>query len=337
MPRVSVLLPVYNAETTLGHAIESIRLQSLPDWELIAIDDGSTDGTGKILSAAAEADARIRVHRFPHRGLVATLNDAISLAKAPLLARTDADDTCHPDRLQIQVSHLESNPWVGLVASRVRFGGDRQKAVGYARFVDWTNTVLSAEEIRLNRFVESPLAHPSVIYRREMIERHGGYRDGSWPEDYELWLRWLDAGVHMEKVPDEVLTWNDLPKRLSRHHPRYRIEAFYACKCHYLAKWLARHVSEDRPIVLWGAGRITRKRFEGLNQAGIRLAGFIDINPRKIGHLINGIPVHSPSDLPATSKWFVISAVGNRDARDPIRSELTARGYHEGVDFIMAA
>lgn len=336
-PRVSVVLPVYNAEATLSRALESVREQTLTDWELIAVDDGSTDGSRHLLESHAAADPRIKIHATPHLGLVPALNLALAQAEAPVLARMDADDECHPDRLRIQVDHLEANPEIGLVASRVRFGGDRTKALGYAHYVDWTNTILSSAAIRLNRFVESPLAHPSVAFRRDTVDRHGGYRDSDWPEDYELWLRWLDAGVRMEKRPEELLVWNDPPQRLSREHPRYRIEAFYACKCHYLAKWLTTHVAEERPIVIWGAGRITRKRFEGLGQAGIEIAGYIDINPRKIGTRIKGLPVHAPTDLPTTSRWFVISAVGNRDARDLIRTELTGCGYSEGTDFIMAA
>lgn len=336
-PHVSVLLPVFNAEATLDRALESVRRQSLGDWELIAVDDGSTDGSRGILESASKEDSRIKVHPVSHGGLVPTLNLAITHSSAPLLARMDADDTCHPDRLRIQVEHLEANPAIGLVASRVRFGGDRTKAVGYAHYVDWTNTILSHEEIWLNRFVESPLAHPSVVFRRDMVACHGGYSNRDWPEDYELWLRWLEAGVRMEKRPEELLVWNDPPERLSRDHPRYRVDAFYACKCHYLARWMNENIPPNRPRVLWGAGRITRKRFETLVGFGVVIAGYIDISPRKIGTSIGGMPVHAPADIPTDEKWFIVSAVGNRDARDPIRTELIGRGYVEGRDFIMAA
>lgn len=336
-PCVSVILPVFDAEATLGQALDSVRGQSLTDWELIAIDDGSTDGSAEILESAAAEDPRIQVHTVPHGGLPAALNLALARSRAPLLARMDADDTCHPDRLRIQVDHLGTHPEVGLVASRVRFGGDRNQAVGYAHYIDWTNSIVSADEIGLNRFVESPLVHPSVTFRREVAERHGGYLGVDAPEDYELWLRWLEAGVRMEKRPEELLVWNDPPDRLSRNHPRYRVEAFYACKCRFLARWIAQQVPPDRPKVLWGAGRITRKRFEGLISAGTDLAGYIDISPRRIGTTINGLPVHAPTDLPPETRWFVISAVGNRDARGPIRDDLAGRGYVEGRDFIMAA
>lgn len=337
IPRVSVLLPVHNAAETIGRAIDSIRRQTLTDWELIVADDGSTDRSAEIIADRASGDPRIRLHHFEHRGLVPTLNNAIDLARGSYLARMDADDESAPDRLGLQADYLEKNSQVCLVASQVKFGGDRSSAPGFAQYVDWMNSILSAEAISLCRFIESPIAHPSVMYRRDIIARHGGYRDTAWPEDYELWLRWLDAGLRFGKLPRPLVTWNDAPGRLSRKHPRYRVEAFYACKCHYLSKWLSRMVDPGRPIMLWGAGRITRKRFEALETAGTSLSGYIDINPRKIGLEIGGRPVYDVAAIPGNRGWFIIAGVGNRGAREVIRRELEQRDYREGIDYILAA
>ncbi len=336
-PRVSVLLPVYNAAETIGAAIDSIRDQTLTDWELIVADDGSTDRSAKIIAEKATGEPRIRLHNFEHRGLVATLNDTIDLARGPYLARMDADDESAPDRLGLQADYLDKNPHTGLVASRVRFGGDRSNAPGFAQYVDWTNSILSPEAISLSRFIESPIAHPSVMYRRDTVARHGGYRDSDWPEDYELWLRWLEADVPFGKLPEPLVTWNDASSRLSRKHPKYRVEAFYACKCHYLSRWLSKTVDPGRPIMLWGAGRITRKRFKALETAGTALSGYIDINPRKIGLEIGGRPVYDAAALPRDRGWFIVAGVGNRGAREVIRRELEHHGYREGIDYVLAA
>jgi glycosyltransferase involved in cell wall biosynthesis len=336
-PRVSVLLPVYDAADTVGAAIDSIRGQTMTDWELVVADDGSTDRSAEIIADRAKVEPRIRLHSFEHRGLAATLNDTIDLARGRYLARMDADDESATDRLGLQADYLDNNPHTGLVATRVRFGGDPTNAPGFARYVDWMNSILSPEAISLNRFVESPIAHPSVMYRRETVARHGGYRDTDWPEDYELWLRWLEADVPFGKLPEPLVTWNDASSRLSRKHPRYRVEAFYACKCHYLSKWLSERVDPDRPIMLWGAGRITRKRFEALEREGTVLYGFIDIDPRKIGHKIGGRPVYDVAALPRDREWFIVAGVGNRGAREVIRCELEHRGYREGIDYVLAA
>ena len=336
-PIVSVILPAFNAAAFLGRAISSMRAQTFDDWELIVVDDGSRDKTAQVAEVAAAGDMRIRCVRIDHGGIVAALNTGIAEAHGRFIARMDADDEMSPRRLAEQVALLEAQSELGVASCLVAFGGDRAAARGYALHVDWINTLVEPAEIAHNRFVESPVAHPSVMFRRELVERHGGYRDGAWPEDYELWLRWMDAGVLFAKVPEVLLRWNDPPERLSRRHPRYAIESFYACKCHYLARWLQREVSPSRAIWLWGAGRITRRRFRGLVEASVDLAGYIDIDARKAGRVIGGRPVIVPDALPSPETCFVISGVGTRGARELIRAALVARGFREGTDFLMAA
>jgi cellulose synthase/poly-beta-1,6-N-acetylglucosamine synthase-like glycosyltransferase len=334
---ISVVMPVYNAAPTLAAAVDSLVRQTEPAWELVAVDDGSTDASGAILEGYARRDRRIRVIRAGRRGLVSALSIGLSAALAPLVARLDADDVCVPERLACQHRYLEARPEVGLVASRVRFGGDPDRAAGYARYVGWTNRLLTHEQISLARFVESPLAHPSVMFRRTLVERWGGYADGDFPEDYELWLRWLEAGVRMEKLAEPLLVWNDSPTRLSRSDRRYAKVAFYRLKARYLARWLAAHNPHHPAVMLWGAGRITRKRAQHLVDQGISVEAFIDIDPFKVGRPIGGRPVLSPAELPSPGTSFVVSYVGSSDARERIEANLRAAGYRHGIDYIAAA
>jgi glycosyltransferase involved in cell wall biosynthesis len=334
---ISVVMPVHNAAPTLAAAVDSLVGQTDPVWELVAVDDGSTDASGAVLEAYARRDRRIRVIRAARRGLVSALNAGLSAATGALVARLDADDVCGPERLALQRRHLETRPELGLVASRVRFGGDPARAAGYARYVGWTNRLLTHEQISLARFVESPLAHPSVMFRRTLVERWGGYADGDFPEDYELWLRWLEAGVRMEKLAESLLAWNDSPTRLSRCDRRYAGEAFYRLKARYLARWLALHNPHHPEVILWGAGRITRKRAQHLVDRGITVGAFVDIDPMKIGRRIGGRPVLSPDELPSPGTAFVVSYVSSSDAREQIEARLQAAGYRRGVDYIAAA
>jgi glycosyltransferase involved in cell wall biosynthesis len=336
-PLVSVVLPAKDAEATLATAIESVLSQTLADWELILIDDGSTDATAAIAAAAAERDPRIRVLRQPPCGVALALQAGCEIARGEFIARMDADDWMAPQRLLLQQRFLENQPATGLVSCRVAYGGDAAASAGYAEHVAWTNSLATPELIALRRFVESPVAHPSVMFRRELMERLGGYRAGDFPEDYELWLRWLDAGVEFARVPEELLVWNDPPSRLSRTDPRYRVEAFYRVKCEYLARWLKRNVPSQRRVWLWGAGRITRLRFRALESHGVRLAGFIDIDPAKAGRLSDGRPIVLPHDLPPRAEAFIISGVGSRGARDLIAAQLVERDWKEGADFLLGA
>jgi glycosyltransferase involved in cell wall biosynthesis len=334
---VTVLLPVRNGSGTLGEAIASVRAQTLRSWELLVIDDGSTDGSAAVAMRQAEADGegRIAVHRLPAKGLVGALEWGREQARGGLIARLDADDRCHPCRLERQVAFLDAHPAVGVVGCRVAFGGDAEAGRGYASHVRWLNALLTPEEHRRARFVESPLAHPSVVFRGEIAQRFGGYREGPFPEDYELWLRWFDAGVAFAKVDAELLVWNDPPARLSRTDPRYAPEAFYRLKCRWLQRHLAREVAPGRPVWLWGAGRVTRRRFRAVEEGGTRFAGFVDIDARKAGRTLEGRRVVVPADLPTDA--FVVAGVGNRGAREEIAAFLRASGREEGRDFLLAA
>lgn len=336
-PRVSVVLPVRDGVGTLDAALGSLQAQTFTAWEAVVVDDGSTDDTPRLLSDWATREPRIHRVTAPRRGLVAALNHGLAEARAPWIARFDADDTAHPDRFAEQARWLEQHPEVGLVSCLVEFGGSRDSAAGYARYVDWLNTVVTPEAIALQRFVESPLAHPSVMFRRELVDRHGAYAEGPFPEDYELWLRWLEAGVRMAKVPRPLLTWNDPPRRLSRTDPRYAPTAFYECKARYLARWLGRECVGRRPLWVWGAGRLTRRRVDRLAAAGITVAAFIDIDVRKIGRCHGAAKVMGVEALPAPGEVFVLGYVSSWGARELIRATLTRRGYVEGADFLMAA
>jgi glycosyltransferase involved in cell wall biosynthesis len=330
-------MPVWNAATTVETAIDSIVTQTEPDWELVAVDDGSTDASLAVLDRCAANDPRIRVIAGVHRGLVATLNTGLDAARAPLVARMDADDITHPERLARQRRHLDAHPEVGLVATRVVLEGNAGRNAGYARHVAWTNGLLSHEAIALGAFIESPLAHPSVMFRHDVVARAGRYADGDFPEDYELWLRWLDAGVRMAKLPETLLVWRDSPARLSRRDPRYASEAFHRVKATYLARWLAAHNPHHPSVIVWGAGRLTRRRADLLADHGVRIDAYVDIDPRKIGGRPGGVPVVAPDDLPAAGQAFVVSYVASWDARDLIEARLTSLAYRAGVDYVLAA
>ena len=327
--KVSVVIPVYNAVSTILKTLESLRAQSFQPLEIIVVNDGSTDGTLDLLHQ--QKDIKLLDHS--HRGIVPALNDGLAAASGDYIARMDADDLCHPERIEQQVSYLDAFPTLGMVGSRVKFGGDREKQAGYAAYVDWINTLIEPEEIELNRFVESPFAHPSVMFRRELPEKFGTYRDGPFPEDYELWLRWMANGVRCGKVDQELITWNDPPNRLSRTDERYSIDAFYKTKAEYLFQWLEKNNPHHPEVIVWGAGRVTRKRALVLKNYGLRITHYIDLKSRA---LPCGTPVIHHNDIPDPSTSFILPMVGNRGARAKIRTFLKERGFTEGVDCIFA-
>jgi hypothetical protein len=174
------------------------------------------------------------------------------------------------------------------------------------------------------------------MFRATCWNRCGGCRNGDFPEDYELWLRWLELGVGMAKVPKVLFRWNDDPSRLTRTDPRYRPEAFYRIKAEYLANWLEAR-GTNRRILIWGAGRVTRQRVAFLEERGVAVDGFIDVDAKKWGRLRDGRRVIRPEETPPPVEVFVIGYVAKREAHATIRSGLTALGFREGEDFILAA
>ena len=333
MALLSILMPAYNAAATLPAALRSISAQTFRDWELIAVDDGSSDASLEILQRAAQKDPRIRLLANSHAGHIAALRSATALAAAPLLARMDADDVMHPRRLQLQVARMDSLPRVDVLATRVRPIGATGE--GMRRYVDWQNELLSHDDLVSNFFVESPIAHPSVLLRREPFERAGGYLDPGWAEDFDLWHRLREQGARFEKLPRALLSWRDGAGRLTRTHPMYAESKFYAAKLHYFK----RHPLCQSPIVVWGAGPIGRDWTRDLLRAGIDVPHVIDIDPKKIGRTIASgrVKVVSPEEALSKRAGLILGAVGARGARDLIRKRLLKESLVEGRDFLFVA
>jgi len=330
-PAVSVILPCYNAEETLESALRSLQAQTFENWELMAVDDGSADQTARILSAFARRDARIRVLRTDHQGIAAALNAGLAEAQAPLIGRMDADDESLPFRLGRQVAYLEEHPEIGVVGCLVEDSPAFRSQQGYRRYMDWCNSILGPKEHRLNRFIDAPLIHPTVVARRAVFDLCGTYRsDPQWPEDFDLFLRWFEAGVNFAKVPEILYRWADNPRRLSRTCRRYSPEAFYRCKAHYLARGPLRDCKE---VGVWGAGRVTRKRASYLEEEGISILYYVDIDPRKIGRYVQGKPVIGPEDLRNVPDVPLLSYVSCPGARDLIRKRLRGTKFREGCSF----
>ncbi|MDX1503906.1 MAG: glycosyltransferase [Thermoanaerobaculia bacterium] len=337
-PRVSVLLPVHDAREHLDDAIESIERQSFADFEVVAVDDGSTDGSADLLDAWSRRDDRVRWISSHRRGLVGALNLALAAARAPLVARMDADDRCDARRLELQVALLDRKREVTVASCLIRHFPDSQVAEGFRHYERWLNSLVTHEEIWRDRFIESPVPHPSVMARRAALLAVGGYRDVGWPEDYDLWLRLAARGARFEKVPETLLLWRDHAGRLTRTDPRYAVERFLACKAHHLTQGPL--LGADG-VLLWGAGQTGRRLSKHLARRGAPLAAFLDIDERKIGRTLRGLPIHPVDDLPrllsAPGRTTVLAAVSSRGARELIRQRLDGLGLVETRDYWCAA
>jgi glycosyltransferase involved in cell wall biosynthesis len=332
MTRVSVVLPFYQHDNEFDEAIKSIVAQTLPDWRLLLVANNPNERALDIAEAWTRRESRIERLHEPRQGIAHALNLGLSHCDTPFVARMDADDISAPERLERQLAFMEKNPETGLVGCRTRFESPDPAAEGFHRFVEWQNSILTPEAHALYRFIESPLAHPGVFFRKSLIDRWGGYETGPVPEDYELWLRWMDRGVLFHKLPEILLTWRDTPGRLTRTHPHYAKEAFWQVKSRYLAFWLRKHVAPDRKIVLCGGGKTGKLRGAMLAAEGVEIYGYTDVKKRSFPQS-RFIPLDS-IDEPAP--WFLINTLEKRGVGEAIAAYFSGKGFREGVDFIRA-
>jgi rhodanese-related sulfurtransferase len=245
----------------------------------------------------------------------------------------DADDVMLPDRLAAQWEMLDARPDLALVGTQVELFPAEHVGGGYAEYVRWQNECVSPEQIADNLYVESPFAHPSVMARTDVLCAAGSYRDGDFPEDYELWLRLHASGQRMAKVPRVLLRWRERPERTSRVDVRYTRDAFDRLRAEYLSRDPRLHA--HRPIVVWGAGRRSRLRARIVMERGISPVAWIDIDPDKIGHRVWDLPVHAPEWLGGLEpRPFVLVYVNNHGARELIAARLREMGYTVGRDFL---
>ncbi len=204
-PQISVVMPVRDGARWLGEAIRSIKSQTLRDFELVIIDDGSKDDSARIMEASARSDQRIRVIRQDRLGLVPALNRGLASSRGRLIARLDADDCAHAERLARQSEYLDRHPEIGLLGTWADQIDEQGSITGALK------PAIRPEQLELLLVRTNPFLHSSVMMRNVVLQKVGCYRPAfEGAEDYDLWLRM-----------SEVTKIANLPERLLRYrlHP----------------------------------------------------------------------------------------------------------------------
>lgn len=330
-PEISIILPFFNAENTLEAAIKSILDQTFSDFELLLVDNNSDDNSFKLAQSWDEKDSRIRLLKEEKQGVANAMNYGLKNSRGKFIGRMDADDISLPHRLEKQIEYLNNNPQVDFVGSKVKYVPHNKNTAGFQRFVDWTNSFSLSHEIEINRFVEIPIINPTILFRRDLFEKHKGCIDGDFPEDYDMQLRYLNVGIRMGKLDEPLLEWHDYSTRLTRTDKRYSTEAFFRTKAKYFAKWSEQNNPFHPNIWIWGAGRKTRQRAKTLEKVGIKIDGFIDVVKSKT---TKKNTIHY-SEIPNPGKMFIVPMVTNHGAREQIKDFLINSNYTEGDNFIL--
>ena len=239
-PLISLIMSVYNGEDYLSEAVESVIKQTFSDWELIIINDCSTDKTGEILSGFAAKDPRIKVHTNEvNLRLPSSLNKALSLSEGKYIARMDADDICLPDRLEKQYAFMEKNPDVSLSS---------------CRFMTLKNGVISsggcggrndASSVKALLLVTNPILHPGIIARADAIKSLGYDKNFTCTEDMELWTRFVLAGKKVEILSEYLMIYRLHDKQITETTLEKQKTEVVSIQRKYLSKLLT-DLSEEQ-------------------------------------------------------------------------------------------
>jgi len=218
-PKISVVMSVYNGEKYLKEAVDSILNQSFKDFEFIIINDGSTDGSKEILENYK--DERIRLFNNQNQGLIGSLNEAIGYSRGEYIARMDADDISLPERLEKQISFMESKKIVlcGSWAEVIDSIGNTIKHYIYPP--------IGSKKIRLYSIIHCPFIHPSVMFRKEIFEKVGGYKSYKNIEDYELWTRIIYKN-DTDNIPEELIKYRIHDNQITKKNKsEMRVKGFF--------------------------------------------------------------------------------------------------------------
>ena len=327
--KVSVLVPFHRERELLARAVRSVQQQTVSEWQLVLVANNADSETVNIAHSMAQDDRRISLLTEDKPGIAYALNTGLQACSGDYVARLDADDAMPPDRLELQSAYLDTHAETSLVSGQVEFV--TENGAGYNAYVDQINGWKTPAEMFRYRFVESPVAHPSVMFRRSLITKHGKYSTEPIPEDYELWLRWLTRGERFDKIDSCVLYWHDTPGRLSRSHAHYARQAFDRVRLQYLAQTIPL-LAAGRPVWVCG-GRYARRKATALAKLGIRITGIVDLVPRTL----QGMQSMTYDDLPQPGSIYLISMVSNRGGYRIVEDVLLNKGYRSEIDFLLSA
>jgi glycosyltransferase involved in cell wall biosynthesis len=311
MPRISIIMAVRNTALYLPACLDSVRAQSFRDWELVAVNDSSSDASRTILAAYAAKDKRIRLFDSPGRRLNPALQEGYRQARGSLLNRMDSDDIMPPEKLAIMHrTWCEHGRGSVVVGATRHFVDEGEVGQGFRRYDEWLQSVARQQSHYREIYRECTIPSHCWLMHSDDFSVIGGFQD-IYPEDYDLAMRIYARQLKIISLDKILHYWRDRQERISRTWEEYRDNRFFGLKVRY---FLRLDRDEKRPLLLWGAGRNGKDMAKLLLANGQTWHWFTD-NQRKIGEEIYGIRMEDEEkipDYPNGQIMIVISARGQR-------------------------
>lgn len=322
-PLVSILMPVYNAEPFLKECLDSILAQRWKNWELLAVDDHSTDQSLTLLKQFAHQDARIQVLVNPQKGIQSALRHAFSYSRGLYLSRMDADDRMQEKKLAALLHHLQSLGPGHVSVGQVAYFSEEALGEGYRKYADWLNRLVATNDWKRNLYRECVLPSPCWMCGRQDLAKSGAFEGERYPEDYDLCFRMVSAGLTFKGISEVLHHWRDHTNRSSRTQAVYLDNSFFSLKVDWFLR-LDRNY--NHPLVLWGAGKRGKAVARLLINHGVPFYWITD-NPAKQGHRIYDVLIRSADSLDFLASAQIILVVSRAEEQRDILAYLQERMF----------
>lgn len=320
-PRVSIIMAAKDTAPYLPDCLDSILAQSYPHWELIAINDHSSDATPEILAAYAQRDERIQMFHSDRPKLIPSLKYGYPHCRGPLINRMDSDDKMPVDKLESMVKR-----WLPYGKGHVVAGGTQhfveegEVGHGFLRYERWLNRVAREETHYQEIYRECVIPSHSWLLHKEDLDAVGAFEPEVYPEDYDLCFRFYRAGLKVIGLDKVLHYWRDRSNRISRTWEVYKDNRYFELKLRYFLE-LDRDTA--RPLVVWGCGRNGKDLIKLLQERGEAPQWVCD-NTKKIGKDIYGIRLHHFSHIPEWERPQILIVVSSPEGRKEIQQQLQA-------------
>lgn len=315
-------MPVRNVEPYVETCLNSILEQTYLNWELIAVNDHSSDASGAILRRYEQGDERITILENEGRGIVEALKLAYSRSTGDLIHRMDSDDIMPVDKLEKMILQWEPG---AVVTGKVEYFSDEwMVGLGFQNYERWINDLMESSDFWADVYMECPIPSPAWLMSRSDFDAIGGFDSDHMPEDYDLCFRAYEHKLKVNTVKEVVHRWRDSQNRTSRKEPIYFPMAYYPLKVHYFLRIDRDPVKE---LVLWGAGKKGKLVAQLLRERSVDFRWVTD-NERKWGLHIGGTLVSAPEDL---NDVQMIVAVSSPDDKAAIAARLAELDSKKGM------
>jgi glycosyltransferase involved in cell wall biosynthesis len=294
-------MPVKNAGTYLKPCLDSILAQTYSEWELVAVNDGSTDGSETVLEEYAQEHDSIKVVNSDGAGIVPALQMAYKLSKGDKIHRMDADDLMPANKLELMAEAIAEG---SVVTGKVSyFCDEREVGEGFQKYTSWLNGLMGSGSFWRDIYRECPLPSSAWLIYRSDFECVGGFDSDFMPEDYDLAFRILKYKLKVIRLNEVVHHWRDSETRTSRNEEQYFPLAYLPLKVHY---FLELHRDESVVLVLWGAGKKGKLVAKELLKRNVMFT-WITNNEKKVGKDIYGVVLASYIEQELANAQTIIS------------------------------